>query len=704
VTAGSVTSSQSVTLTASLNGSTTTASLAITAPAAGSLSAAYGFNEGSGTTTADASGNGITGQIQAATWTTSGKYGDALSFNGTSSYVDLGMPSALQSTGSMTWSAWIYAKANPSDDGQIIAMSTNGSGWQLKTSPDTGVRTFGIAVSPDGNTHAQRYSKTVLALKKWYHVAGVYNAAAKTLDIYVNGVLDDGVLIGTVPATQVLPAVHATIGMRSGGYYFNGTIDNVRVYSRALAAAEIVTDMNTAVTSAGSVTTSAATVSALKCGSSCSTSPALVASTGVAGAAVTAPSPAGRTVSALSCSPKAASAGSQVTCELHVAPRLTPPALQLTSSSDQVKVPAVVSARSAQSSLTFQVSIDPLAKPQPATVSANLDGSQVQDTILVTPGSAPVLADPGRQIIQAGQRVSFKVSAADPDGLPVQLSARGIPPGASFDAPGGQFNWTPDASQSGQYRVTFAATNSAGQSSSLQVPIEVGSGKPSLDPSGPAVCSPGAVASLNGVWLAASGAVFSDPSGGSMSLGGTKVSVNNEYAPVLYSSATQVKFLCPALNPGSQLAITVETASAATGVLQTTMLEASPGILALNGTSEGQGLVSFAGTTDLVMNRNFRLPGEPAQPGDQIAIWATGLGSGAELAPGTVMVNISGIDVAVESVKAVPGQAGVYALQIQVPAATAFGDAVPLQVEVVTPDGRRFNSNSVTMAVEAVRQ
>ena len=82
---------------------------------------------------------------------------------GKNSYVNLGLPASFQSTGSMTWSAWVYATGNPSDDGQIIAMSTDNSGWQLKTSPDTGVRTFGVAVSPDGTTHTQRYSKTVFS-------------------------------------------------------------------------------------------------------------------------------------------------------------------------------------------------------------------------------------------------------------------------------------------------------------------------------------------------------------------------------------------------------------------------------------------------------------------------------------------------------------------------------------------------------------
>src|SRR5204863_5872090 len=121
------------------------------------LVAAYNFNEGSGTTVNDASGHGITGIIQGATWTNGGRYGSALSFDGSSSYVDLGNPALLQITGSMTLSAWVKAAANPPDDGQIVAKSDSTSGWQLKTSPDTGPHTFGVAVSGGTTPRTQRY-------------------------------------------------------------------------------------------------------------------------------------------------------------------------------------------------------------------------------------------------------------------------------------------------------------------------------------------------------------------------------------------------------------------------------------------------------------------------------------------------------------------------------------------------------------------
>lgn len=149
------------------------------------LVAAYSFDEGTGPTVLDQSGNNITGTILGATWTTAGRYGNALSFNGATSYVDLGNPTALRLTGSMTIEAWIKAAANPANDGQIVAKS-NGTGWQFKTSPDTGPETIGVLVSGSSTATTQRYSTTVRSLNTWYHVASVYDATALTLSTYVN--------------------------------------------------------------------------------------------------------------------------------------------------------------------------------------------------------------------------------------------------------------------------------------------------------------------------------------------------------------------------------------------------------------------------------------------------------------------------------------------------------------------------------------
>ena len=105
---------------------------------------------------------------------------------------------------------------------------------------------FGVvSFKRPSNSFAQRYSNSVRLLNVWYHVAGVYDAAARTLDIYVNGVRDNGVLLGTVPSSQVNSSVNVNIGRRTGGFYFNGLIDEVRIYNRALTASDIQADMNT---------------------------------------------------------------------------------------------------------------------------------------------------------------------------------------------------------------------------------------------------------------------------------------------------------------------------------------------------------------------------------------------------------------------------------------------------------------------------
>ena len=101
--------------------------------------------------------------------------------------MDLGNPTSLQITGSISWSAWVNAVANPADDGQIMAKSDGTAGWQFKTSPDTGPQTFGASVSGAVGSSAQRYSTTVRSLGTWYHAAGVYDATAQTLSVYVNG-------------------------------------------------------------------------------------------------------------------------------------------------------------------------------------------------------------------------------------------------------------------------------------------------------------------------------------------------------------------------------------------------------------------------------------------------------------------------------------------------------------------------------------
>jgi uncharacterized protein (TIGR03437 family) len=412
---------------------------------------------------------------------------------------------------------------------------------------------------------------------------------------------------------------------------------------------------------------------------------------------------AAEVLSTLSCTPKAIDAGGHAVCELRVAANSSPGQIQLSSTSQQVSVPATVVARANQTRLTFQVYAEAAARQQLVTVTAMAGSASVQDTIQVATAAQPIVTAPYNQAAKRGAPTRFTVSAADPMDLPLQLTASGLPVGATFDPTNGGFDWTPTSVQAGKYKMTFTATNPAGQSSSKQVTIDVTSGDPTLA-TAERGCSPGAVASLAGSWLAEPGSNISDPSGNAIELGGTKVKVNGQYVPVVSSSSTKVDFVCPSLLPETQLGATVENAFGVSRPLSMVMQSSSPWIFSLSASGQNQGVVSFTGMTELAMARNAQVLAHPAQPGDEIVLWGTGFGLSSEALPGMVTVKLGGVDAEVEGVLPVADHAGVYTVRVRVPVPTEFGDEVPVEVQVIGPDGKQFLSNRVMIAVEPVSQ
>gem|GEM_PF-698801 len=215
------------------------------------LVAAYAFNESSGTTTADASGNGNNGVLTNGPLFVAGKNSNGVRLDGVNDYVNLSNPPSLRLTGSMTLSAWINSSAFPADDAAIISKrQSSNTGYQLDTTIDQGSRTIGFKITDGSGNNVARYGATAMVVNTWYHVAGVYNATNRTMTVYLNGQLDNGALVGTVPATQRNSNQNVNIGRRPGvpgTFNFAGVLDDVRIYNRALSQAEIQTDMNTPV-------------------------------------------------------------------------------------------------------------------------------------------------------------------------------------------------------------------------------------------------------------------------------------------------------------------------------------------------------------------------------------------------------------------------------------------------------------------------
>jgi fibronectin type 3 domain-containing protein len=211
----------------------------IAAAQSNGLVAAYSFNEGTGTTVADASGNGNNGTVSGATWTTAGKYGNALVFNGTSARVTINDSASLHVTTGMTLEAWVNPSTVSSAWRDVIYKG-NDNYYLEGTSKTSGRPAAGgtFAGSP-------LYGTAALGTNAWSHLAATYDGA--TLRLYVNGVqVASRAQTGAI-ATSTNPL---QIGGDSiYGQYFRGTIDEVRVYNVALTAAQIQSDMNTPITS-----------------------------------------------------------------------------------------------------------------------------------------------------------------------------------------------------------------------------------------------------------------------------------------------------------------------------------------------------------------------------------------------------------------------------------------------------------------------
>jgi alpha-L-arabinofuranosidase len=216
--------------------SVTASTLHAQTPAAGP--AAYlTFDEAAGTTAADASGNGHAATLFGAAGWTPGQVGrSGLSVPGTAgSYAEIPTP-VVDTTKSFTVAAWV--KVNQvggyqtfvSEDGDVL------SSFFLQLRGDT--NQFSFTVPYDFFVLAQ--SGFTPTPGKWYHLAGVYDAAAQTASLFVNGVLAD-----TVHNVVAGPATGPT-GIGRGKFagnrvdFANAAIDDVRLFQTTLKPADIL--------------------------------------------------------------------------------------------------------------------------------------------------------------------------------------------------------------------------------------------------------------------------------------------------------------------------------------------------------------------------------------------------------------------------------------------------------------------------------
>ncbi|MDQ5961468.1 MAG: hypothetical protein QG581_389, partial [Patescibacteria group bacterium] len=205
------------------------------------LTGYWKFDDGSGSTAADSSGNANTGTlVNTPTWTT-GQIGGGIGLvNASAQYVSLGNPSTydLTSTGRLTVSAWVKTGSSiiNSTLGIVKRGATNTVG-----APDqyalTSSNTRWRFMAGNGTTYTEVFGPGAqLVPDTWYHLTGVIDAA--NISLYVNGV--SAATPVARPAGSPPASVSNFIGsVMAGGPAWDGTIDEVRIYSRALSAEEI---------------------------------------------------------------------------------------------------------------------------------------------------------------------------------------------------------------------------------------------------------------------------------------------------------------------------------------------------------------------------------------------------------------------------------------------------------------------------------
>lgn len=190
------------------------------------------FDDRSGSKAYDRSMKGNNGTLYGPSWV-AGRRDSALSFDGADDYVRVEDAPSLRLTDALTLMAWIKILSYKSY-GMVVTKAAAGNlnGYQLGTYDTTDKLRVVIGTS---TVAVELVGLVGIPLSVWTHVSFTYDRV--NLKCYVNGVLDN-----STPGTGAIGvniANYVAVGRRMDGYFANMDINEVRIYSRALTAAEI---------------------------------------------------------------------------------------------------------------------------------------------------------------------------------------------------------------------------------------------------------------------------------------------------------------------------------------------------------------------------------------------------------------------------------------------------------------------------------
>lgn len=204
----------------------------------------WDLDEASGTTAADSSGYGrdatdIASPTQSTDVPAALTYSThSMSLNGTTQYLNVAAPDFMgtQFSKTVTVSAWVKPNGISGTHSIVYGGDYNGSSYAWALSNTGAVVTFRI-----GSTTISSSGSGAGALQDgvWQHVAGVYDGNAGTMTLYIGGVSAGSTSLSTVIP---MPLRDVRIGANlalTPAEFFNGKIDDVRVYARPVASSDV---------------------------------------------------------------------------------------------------------------------------------------------------------------------------------------------------------------------------------------------------------------------------------------------------------------------------------------------------------------------------------------------------------------------------------------------------------------------------------
>ncbi len=204
------------------------------------LVAYYPFNGNAN----DASGNGHNGTVYGGTTMTTNRFGQAnaaYDFDGSTGYIGIPQNSVLNSlTTNFTLSAWIWQRESITNGYRILDKETagNGDGWSFDTYnciDQTGNRLR--LEGANANNSCNVPGETEYSLMQWHHV--VATVSGTNGKVYLDGTLEGSGNAGNIPVNTLDVYIGLAHPGRGSGFWFNGHIDDVRIYNRTLSDSEV---------------------------------------------------------------------------------------------------------------------------------------------------------------------------------------------------------------------------------------------------------------------------------------------------------------------------------------------------------------------------------------------------------------------------------------------------------------------------------